>query len=284
MCLPGADGPRDRLHLPVQAGFEIEDPEWRILILHFRHDVAPGGLGRDGVSEKGAGRAGYARQQLGVGHVAHVEHVVAAVPRAVKPILMRHRVIAHVEVMVATEEARRVGVFDGRDQPRFRVTRQELLHVVHVRVTPRRRREHQRPAVGMLVVVDVVETTGRIRSSYSAHFPDGHRVGEASDVHHHGAQVAVRTAPLKLTSLHRVVSALDLEILVLQTAGPLVELGVLDVPVVDHLGVRGIFDADDVESRARGGSVKARHVRAGARELLLDLDVPHREDPPQGDV
>src|SRR6185436_3445948 len=87
-----------------------------------------------------------------------------------------------------------------------------------------------------------------------------------------------------LYGLRIVVSVLELEVFVLQSPDALVQLGAIDLPVVDAPRPGGILEADDVHPSAVCRPIEAGDVRIGSRELLLDLDVTHREDPPEWNV
>src|SRR5436190_1932362 len=64
----------------------------------------------------------------------------------------------------------------------------------------------------------------------------------------------------------------------------LVQLGILDPPVVEHSRASRILDAHDGEPGLWHIPLGPTHVHVGSRQLLLDIDVAHRKNAAQRDV
>ena len=104
--------------LPCLPGLEIPDAERRVLILRLRHRVAPVGRRRERVRDVHAEARDREQllRRLGLGDVPHG---IAAQSRAVELVLMRGRVVADVEVVIAAaaDLLERRGIRHLADEP-----------------------------------------------------------------------------------------------------------------------------------------------------------------------
>ena len=99
-------------------------------------------------------------------------------------------------------------------------------------------------------------------------------IGKARHVEDHRAEVIVRTASPELQRLHQVIAVVPLEVLHVHAAGSLVEVLVLDPPLVKQLRVFRVFDADDVGALGPIVAVDhARDVHERTVQLLLHVHV-----------
>src|SRR5438876_3684675 len=125
---PCANRPANRLYLPVESRFHIEDPERRVLILRLGDDVAARGVRRKRVAAAHARGARNRGQELGLVRAGNVIDVVASRTRAIEHIPVSGGIVTDVEVVVAPQPGlRRLWYRHLGDEAKLRITREELL-------------------------------------------------------------------------------------------------------------------------------------------------------------